>query len=70
MIFSLFILISLGIGLYHALTGGKQRTTEEFIMANRQLQVWYITGQVLHRVNYVINDYAAAKFSTLLSPVH
>jgi len=34
-----FLLISLAIGLYHALTGGKQKTTKEFIMANRSLGV-------------------------------
>ena len=34
-----FIIISLGIGLYHALTGGRQKTTTEFIMANRSLGV-------------------------------
>jgi len=34
-----FLAISLGIGVYHSLTGGRQRTTEEFIMANRRLSV-------------------------------
>ena len=34
-----FLVISLGIGVYHSLTGGKQRTTTEFIMANRSLGV-------------------------------
>lgn len=34
-----FLVISLGIGVYHSLTGGKQRTTAEFIMANRRLKV-------------------------------
>jgi len=34
-----FLLISLAIGLYHALTGGRQKTTTEFIMANRSLGV-------------------------------
>ena len=38
-IFTVFLVISMGIGLYYALTGGKQRTTEEFIMADRKLQV-------------------------------
>lgn len=39
LIFAALLLVSLAIGLYHALTGGKQRTTEEFIMANRKLKV-------------------------------
>jgi len=39
MILGLFLSISLGIGIYHSLTGGRQRTTLEFIMANRRLRV-------------------------------
>ncbi|ELU06321.1 hypothetical protein CAPTEDRAFT_122487 [Capitella teleta] len=31
--------ISLAIGVYHSLTGGRQRTTSEFILANRKLMV-------------------------------
>ena len=38
-IFIVFICISLGIGVYHALTGGKQKTTGEFIMADRKLKI-------------------------------
>jgi len=34
-----FLVISLVIGLYHSMTGGRQKTTEEFIMADRRLQV-------------------------------
>jgi len=34
-----FLVISLGIGIYHSLTGGRQRTIAEFIMANRRLKV-------------------------------
>jgi len=34
-----FLAISLGIGIYHSLTGGRQRTIAEFIMANRRLRV-------------------------------
>src|SRR5688572_7218529 len=33
------LVISLGIGVYHSLTGGRQKTTTEFIMANRSLKV-------------------------------
>src|SRR5678816_1708257 len=34
-----FFVISIGIGVYHAFTGGRQKTTTEFIMANRSLKV-------------------------------
>src|ERR1700733_2823753 len=34
-----FLVISLAIGIYHSLTGGRQKTTNEFIMANRRLSV-------------------------------
>ena len=34
-----FLVVSLGIGVYHAFSGGRQRTTTEFIMANRALGV-------------------------------
>jgi Na+/proline symporter len=34
-----FLLISLGIGFYHSVTGGRQKTTQEFIMANRKLGI-------------------------------
>jgi len=39
LILAAFLVISLGIGVYHSLTGGRQRTTSEFIMANRSLMV-------------------------------
>jgi len=38
-VLAMFLAISLGIGFYHSLTGGRQRTTEEFIMANRRLGI-------------------------------
>ena len=38
-IFALFLLISAGIGLYHGCSGGRQRTTSEFLMGNRRLQM-------------------------------
>lgn len=39
LVLAAFLAISLGIGVYHALTGGRQRTTSEFIMADRSLGV-------------------------------
>jgi len=38
-ILAVFLTISLGIGVYQSLTGGRQRTTSEFIVANRRLHV-------------------------------
>ena len=35
LIMVMFLGTSLAIGIYHAFTGGRQKTTEEFIMANR-----------------------------------
>lgn len=34
-----FFVISLAIGIYHSLTGGRQKTISEFIMGNRRLKV-------------------------------
>src|SRR6218665_1544684 len=34
-----FLVVSLAIGIYHSLTGGRQKTTSEFIMANLRLKV-------------------------------
>jgi Na+/proline symporter len=34
-----FLAISLGIGFYHSVTGGRQKTIQEFIMANRKLGI-------------------------------
>ncbi|ELU04804.1 hypothetical protein CAPTEDRAFT_201499 [Capitella teleta] len=39
LIFTFFLLASLAIGVYHAFSGNKQRTTQEFIMADRNLKV-------------------------------
>ena len=38
LLFSLFLTVSLGIGVYHACTGGRQRTITEYTMANRQMR--------------------------------
>ena len=38
-IFAVTIAVSLGIGLYYALSGGKQRTTSEYLVGNRQMAV-------------------------------
>ncbi|KAK9534051.1 hypothetical protein VZT92_009126 [Zoarces viviparus] len=36
-IFAALLAASVGIGLYHALSGGRQRTTQEFLMADRSM---------------------------------
>src|SRR6218665_584059 len=47
LILVIFLAISLVIGVYHSLTGGRQRTTTEFIMANRSLKVLPTTISLL-----------------------
>ena len=39
LVFAVFLAASIGIGIYYSMTGGKQRTTKEFIMADRKLKV-------------------------------
>ncbi|ELU15287.1 hypothetical protein CAPTEDRAFT_171192 [Capitella teleta] len=39
LIFVSFLLVSVCIGVYHSLTGGRQKTTQEFLMADRKLSV-------------------------------
>ena len=39
LVLAAFLVISLAIGLYHALTGGRQKTTTKFIMANTAVGV-------------------------------
>lgn len=36
-IFAVLLAASAGIGVFHALTGGRQRTTQEFLMADRSM---------------------------------
>ena len=38
-VFTIMLLISLGIGVYSAFTGGRQKTTSEYLMGNRQLRL-------------------------------
>ena len=38
-ILAAFLVVSLGIGFYHSVTGGRQRTTQEFITADRKLGI-------------------------------
>ena len=36
-VFVIAIVISLGIGIFYALSGGRQRTTSEFLVGNRKM---------------------------------
>jgi len=38
-IFGIAIAISIGIGLYYAFSGGKQKTTSEYLVGNRQMSI-------------------------------
>lgn len=42
-IFAGTLLVSLGIGFYHSFTGGKQKTTNEYLMGNRQMNILPVT---------------------------
>lgn len=37
-VFGLFLLVSMSVGVYFSVSGGKQRTTNEYIMGNRQMR--------------------------------
>ena len=38
-VLAVVLAVSMGIGLYYAFTGGRQRTTQEFLLADRRLKV-------------------------------
>ena len=40
-VFIMMLVISVGIGVYHSLTGGKQRTTSEYLTGDRKLRYCY-----------------------------
>ncbi|KAI0214332.1 Sodium-dependent multivitamin transporter [Lamellibrachia satsuma] len=46
-VFSLVLVISVAIGFYHALVGGKQQTTAEFLVADRSLSALPVALSVL-----------------------
>ena len=46
-VLTLILLISASIGIYYGCTGGKQKTTGEFLMADRQMTVLPVTLSLL-----------------------
>lgn len=46
-VFAGLLLISACIGIYYALAGGKQRTTKEFLMGNRDLTIVPVAVSIL-----------------------
>ncbi len=46
-VFAAVLVISASIGLYYGCTGGRQRTTREFLMADRQMTVFPVALSLL-----------------------
>ncbi|KAG1670139.1 Sodium-coupled monocarboxylate transporter 1 [Nymphon striatum] len=46
-VFSLMLMISAAIGVYYACSGGKQKTNDEFLMANRSLRILPVAMSIL-----------------------
>ena len=46
-VFAGLLVISACIGIYYALSGGKQKTTKEFLMANRNLKIVPVAISIL-----------------------
>jgi len=46
-VFACMLLISSGIGLYYGCSGGKQKTTKEYLMADRSMKSWPIAISLL-----------------------
>lgn len=46
-VFVLTITVSLGIGIYYALSGGRQKTTSEYLVGNRKIAVLRVAISIL-----------------------
>lgn len=46
-VFAAMLLVSAAIGIYYALSGGKQKTTDEFLLANRDMAVLPVAISIL-----------------------
>ena len=49
-IFAATLVVSLGIGIYYAMSGGGQKTTGEYLMGNRNLKVRQLIFVVIYYV--------------------
>ncbi|XP_059613300.1 putative sodium-dependent multivitamin transporter [Phlebotomus argentipes] len=46
-VFVLMLLISAGIGVYYRFTGGKQKTTNEYLLADRNMSIWPVSFSLM-----------------------
>uniref|UniRef100_A0A6B2EGH4 Putative sodium/solute symporter n=1 Tax=Phlebotomus kandelakii TaxID=1109342 RepID=A0A6B2EGH4_9DIPT len=46
-VFVVMLLISAGIGVYYRFTGGKQKTTNEYLLADRNMSVWPVSFSLM-----------------------
>jgi len=51
LVFSLVLLMSAAIGVYYGFFGSKQKTTNEFLMANRQMGTFPVAMSLIARYN-------------------
>ena len=47
LVFAATLVISLGIGVYHSLAGGKQQTTDEYLLGDRQMRLIPVTMSMM-----------------------
>jgi len=48
-VFGLTLAVSVAVGIYHACTGGKQRTTDEYLLGNRQMHWMPVAASLFAR---------------------
>lgn len=46
-VFVLTLAVSAGIGVYSRFSGGRQKTTEEYLMANRSMPIWPVSFSLM-----------------------
>ena len=52
-VFSLMLAVSAAIGIFYGCKGSKQKTTKEFLMANRSMSIVPVAISILVRSNYI-----------------